>query len=277
MRVDFHCHSTASDGELPPAALLRLLADDGVGLAAITDHDTLGAYDAIAGQALPEGLRLIGGIEFSATHEGREIHVVGLGFDPCDPGLREAVALQTGRRRERARRIAERLERLGVPGALEAVSRIAGEGVPGRPHFARFLVEAGRVRDADEAFDRYLGSGKPAGVPIDWPGTEQVTGWIRTSGGVAVLAHPLAYAFARTRGKLRGLIGAFRECGGAAVEVAVAGASPDRMQTLARHVREAGLRASAGSDFHGHAQPWRRPCRVPSLPDFLEPVWSEWL
>ncbi|MFM7785258.1 MAG: phosphatase, partial [Gammaproteobacteria bacterium] len=101
--------------------------------------------------------------------------------------------------------------------------------------------------------------------------------WIRASGGVAVLAHPLAYAFARTRGKLRGLIGAFRECGGAAVEVAVAGASPERMQTLARHVREAGLRASAGSDFHGHAQPWRRPCRVPSLPDFLEPVWSEWL
>ena len=277
MRVDFHCHSTASDGELPPASLLRLLADDGVGLAAITDHDTLGAYDAIAGQPLPDGLRLIGGIEFSATHEGREIHVVGLGFDPRDPGLREAVALQTGRRRERARRIAERLERLGVPGSLEAVSRIAGEGVPGRPHFARFLVEAGRVRDADEAFERYLGSGKPAGVAIDWPGTEQVTGWIRASGGVAVLAHPLAYAFARTRGKLRGLIGAFRECGGAAVEVAVAGASPDRMQTLARHVREAGLRASAGSDFHGHAQPWRRPCRVPSLPDFLEPVWSEWL
>lgn len=277
MRVDFHCHSTASDGELPPAALLSLLAEDGVRLAAITDHDTLGAYDAIAGQPLPEGLRLVGGIEFSAQHEGREIHVVGLGFDPKDPALREAVARQTGRRRGRAERLAERLAVLGIPGAMDAVARYVGEGVPGRPHFARFLVESGRVRDADEAFERYLGSGKPAGVAIDWPGMEQVIGWIRAGGGVAVLAHPLAYAFARTRGKLRGLIGAFRESGGGAVEVAVAGASPDRMQTLARHVREAGLRASAGSDFHGHAQPWRRPCRIPSLPECLEPVWSEWL
>lgn len=277
MRVDFHCHTTASDGELSPAELLALLAADGVGLAAITDHDTCGGWASLPRDAASAlGLRLVPGIEFSSCYQNRECHVVGLGFDAAHPAIRSAVDAQRERRYERARQLAGRLEWLGVPGALEGALAHAGGAAPGRLHFARFLVDSGRVRDAEEAFDRYLGEGRPAACPVVWPGFEAVNGWIRAAGGVAVLAHPLAYAFARTRTKLRSLIGAFRESGGGAVEVAMAGASPDRMAQVAKLVKEAGLRASAGSDFHAPAQPWRRPCRVPPLPAGLDPVWTEW-
>jgi hypothetical protein len=274
-RVDLHTHTRASDGELAPLDLLALQAAEGTVLTAFTDHDTLDGYDAVAGAVPEQGPRLLSGIEFSARHGNLEVHVVGLGFAPGDPGLREAVAAQSRRRDERARAIAARLESLGHPGALEAATRFAGEGVIGRPHFARFLVESGRVRSTEEAFLRYLGAGKPAACRVEWPEVGTVVEWIRGAGGVAVLAHPLAYELGR--GKLRALLGSFRDSGGGAVEVALAGMAAGDMHNLARLVRDLGLRASAGSDYHAPAQFWRRPSRIPELPDYLEPVWAEWI
>ena len=110
MLVDLHTHTSASDGELAPLALLQMQADAGVGLTAFTDHDTLDGWDRIAAMAVPAvGLpRLLPGVEFSVDAAGREIHVVGLGFDPAHPAIREGVAAQQLRRRARAARFAER-------------------------------------------------------------------------------------------------------------------------------------------------------------------------
>jgi hypothetical protein len=212
--VDLHTHTSASDGELAPLALLQMQAAAGVGLTAFTDHDTLDGWDRIAAMAAPgAGLpRLLPGIEFSVDAAGREIHVVGLGFDPAHRAIRDGVASQQIRRRARAERIAARLEYLGVRGALAGAElEAAGAGL-GRPHFARFLVVSGRVRTVDEAFHRYLGKGKPAACRMEWPAMAEATGWIRGAGGRAVLAHPLAYKMTRTR--LRALIGQFRDCVG---------------------------------------------------------------
>ena len=177
MRVDLHTHTTASDGELEPDALRAMEAAAGVGLLAITDHDTLAGWDKLGADAAMDsgGLRLIPGIELSAAVGTMEIHVVGLHFDPHHKLLRTAIAGQQLRRRERAARIADRLDYLGIPGAQEYVERIAAGAPPGRPHFARFLVDCGRARSADDAFRRYLGKGKPAAVPLHWPGFVHVT------------------------------------------------------------------------------------------------------
>lgn len=275
MRADLHTHTLASDGELSPRALLALQSGEGTQLTAITDHDTLAGYDeAVALPAADSQLRLLSGIEFSAALRGREVHVVGLGFDAAHPAIRAAVAAQAQRRRDRALAIGERLERLGVRGALQGAEEQARGAVPGRPHFARFLVAVGRVRDEEEAFARYLGEGKPAACAVAWAPMEEAIGWIRAAGGLAVLAHPLAYGF--TRARLRALLDAFREAGGVAAEVALAGIAPAAMHGLARQVRDARLRASAGSDYHAAVQFWRRPSRIPALPEYLEPVWNEW-
>jgi len=276
VRVDLHSHTSASDGELSPLDLLELQAAQGTMLTAFTDHDTLeGWHQAMAGTQRAVHLpRLLAGIEFSTCCGSREIHVVGLGFDPHHAALVTAIASQRERRLQRATRIAQRLEYLGIRGALEAAQSHAGGNTPGRPHFARFLVDTGRVRSSDEAFHRYLGQGKPAACRIDWPSMQQGIEWIRQAGGRAVLAHPLAYGM--TGKRLRALVGEFGECGGDAIEIALPGLSAQHMAGLVALAREASLRASAGSDIHA-ATGWRMPARIPALPQGVEPVWADWL
>lgn len=276
MQVDLHTHTTASDGELAPDALLALQAAAGTALVAITDHDTLAGWDAaqVAMMAARDWPRLLPGIEFSVAAQQREIHVVGLGFEPTHPQLREVVVLQQLRRRERAERIGERLEYLGVPGALEGAEQFAVGAAIGRPHFARFLVASGRVRTVDEAFSRYLGRGRPAAVRIEWPALHEVIGWLHAAGGIAVLAHPHAYRLSHRR--LHALAAEFRAAGGDALEVAMPGLAADQIGSLARLARELRLRASAGSDFH-RPDAWNLPSRIPPLPPGLDAVWDEWV
>jgi 3',5'-nucleoside bisphosphate phosphatase len=276
MRVDLHTHTTASDGELTPLQLLEFQARSGVELLAITDHDTLAGWSALQ-SALPaaNAPRLIPGIEFSASDGKNEIHIVGLHFDPAHMGIHDAIREQHVRRRERAVRIDERLQRLGIPGALERVQNYAGDAAPGRVHFARFLVEAGRVRDFDSAFRRYLGSGKPAAVAFDWPTIEQTVACIRGAGGRAVLAHPHAYPLGRAQ--LRALVQRFTDCGGEAMEVALPNVNSEQLRRSAELIRHYGLLASAGSDFHASAQVWRVPARIPELPLGMRPVWHDWI
>lgn len=276
MRVDFHSHTLASDGELDAAALRALQRAAGTALMAITDHDTLAGYDACRALPPEEGApQLVSGIELTASHEGREYHVVGLRFDADDPAFRAAVAAQQQRRRERAEGIAAALDYLGIPGSLEAATRIAAGAALGRPHFARFLVETGRVNSIDKAFDRYLGRGKPAGPKTDWPPLAAIVGWLHAAGGVAVLAHPLSYELGRAQ--IKKLIAAFAAAGGDAVEVALPGLNPQQMERIARLTRDAGLLASAGSDFHHPGQIWRFPRNIPALPPESTPLWRDWV
>jgi len=275
MRVDLHTHTTASDGELDPHALLEMQVAAGVELLAITDHDTLDGWDVLRATRPAAAIRLIPGIELSACDGRQEIHVVGLGFDPAHPVLRELIRSQSKRRCERAQHIADRLQRMGIADTLDAARRIAGGAIPGRRHFARVLVASGRVPDMNAAFRRYLGAGKPASVAHDWPPLAAAVSVIRTSGGRAVLAHPHAYGSSPKQ--LRELVRRFADCGGDAMEVALPGLRPDQSRELAECARRHGLLASAGSDFHAPAQFWRLPCKVPALPAGVIPVWHDWV
>lgn len=276
MQADLHCHTTASDGVLSPAALLEMQLQAGTALLAITDHDTLGAYDQVrdAAGAVPE-LTLIPGVEFSCRWGKREVHVLALGFEADNPQIRALIGAQHERRLDRARRVGAKFDLLGIPGAFDAAMAAADGGVPGRPHFARFLVESGRVADMDTAFRRYLADRKPAACATEWPTLEAVTALIAAADGVAVLAHPGAYELSRT--KLRELLGVFAEAGGGALEIAMPGVSADLQHHYVRLAKEFGLSGSAGSDFHDPAQFWRHPSRIPALPDGINPVWENWV
>ncbi|MFC6979002.1 PHP domain-containing protein [Microbulbifer taiwanensis] len=210
--VDLHCHSTASDGILSPAQLVSRAKSQGVTLLALTDHDTVAGLPEARRTGDQLGVSILPGIEFSSHWGRRQVHIIGLNIDPLSTELQEAIALRERLRQERAEQIAERLEKRGFSGALKGARELAGDGVIGRPHFARWLVRAGHVEDSGRAFRRYLGAGKAGDVKVDWPQLADTVDSIRAAGGVAVLAHPLKYGLTRTL--LRRLLCEFAEAGG---------------------------------------------------------------
>ncbi len=275
MLIDFHTHTSASDGDLRPDQLLRKARDEGIGMLAITDHDTVAGYRAaLAGQHAGD-MRLIPGVELSCLWSGATIHILGYGFDCDHPVMRAAMATMAAARARRGEVIAERLARRGMPGALEGARARAGDSQLGRPHFADWMVAQGHVGDHNEAFDRYLGRGKTGDVKVCWPKLSEVVRWITASGGTAVIAHPLKYRF--TRSRLCRLIADFMAAGGIAIEVQSGKQSRDELGHLRRLAVEFGLEVSVGSDFHREA-PFRASLGVESSPFAdLTGIWERWM
>ena len=243
--VDLHMHSTASDGSLPAAEVVVAASRARLDAIALTDHDTLDGVPEAAEAGGRLGVRVVPGVELSA-HDRGEVHLLGLHISRVEAlearlaGFREA-------RRVRAVRIVERLNQLGVPVTMNDVMEHAGTGAVGRPHVARALVSLGRARDQREAFDRWLGAGKPAYVEKQYLGMREAITLVHEAGGIAVLAHP---GPAATRARLEEL----RALGLDGVEVRHPGHSAEdiaRIGALANHL---GLLPSGGSDWHGASE-----------------------
>lgn len=229
MNADLHCHSCHSDGVLSPAALAARAAANGVELWSLTDHDNLGGLDEAREQARVLGMRFINGVEISVTWHGTTIHIVGLGIDPRHAPLEQGLASVRSGRDERALRMAEALEALGVRDAYANAMRHAGNpSLVGRSHFARVLVEQGYAQDVHAVFRDYLVRGRPGYIEHQWTALDQAVAWIRGAGGVAVVAHPGRYRISGDQ--LLRLLGDFRDAGGAGHRSGVRLARRDRGQ-----------------------------------------------
>ncbi|MFZ5723212.1 MAG: PHP domain-containing protein [Pseudomonadota bacterium] len=272
MIADLHCHSHRSDGELAPAAVVARAVQRGVELLALTDHDTLDGIAEAQAAAAAAGLRFVAGVEISTRWEGHDIHIVGLNVDPQEPALLAGLARQYDARRERGQTIAARLAKAGVPGCWERACALAGNERPGRPHFARAIVEAGAARDIEHAFNRFLKQGQVAYVPTPWATVAEAVGWIRTAGGTAVIAHPARYRL--TRSKLRRLVAEFAAAGGGALEVQLPGQQPNQVQAMVLLANQHGLAGSVASDFHGGSTPWAQLGAAGELVAGVRPVWE---
>lgn len=269
---DFHCHSVVSDGLLPPAELARRAAANGVDLWALTDHDAIGGLPEAAAAAAECGMGFISGVEISIEWQGTPIHIVGLGFDPQAPALVSGLENLREGRVERARRMAEALAAIGIPGVFAGAMRYAGNpSLISRAHFARYLVEAGVAKDVPSVFQYYLTPGKPGYVDHRWATLEDAIGWIGAAGGVAVVAHPARYKV--SNGELRRFLDAFKDTGGQGLEVVCGSHTPDHVLHFARLARHYGFHASRGSDFHGPGESYVDLGRLPGLPEDLKPIW----
>ena len=253
--IDLHTHSTASDGTDTPEQLVGAAHRAGVDVLAITDHDTTGGWDAAAA-ALPSGMRLVRGAEFSCVSPtGREerpvsVHLLGYLFDPAHPAI---VAEQSRLRDERVVRLARITEKMtadGYPVDVESVFEFVPEGTSvGRPHLARALVAAGVVESVNDAFATLLHNGSPYYVPKADTPVERAIAMVRAAGGVAVFAHPLA----RRRGRVvePSVIADLATIGLGGVEVD----HPDHAQEDRELLRELAaahdLVTTGSSDYHG--------------------------
>jgi predicted metal-dependent phosphoesterase TrpH len=271
--VDLHCHSSASDGELSPQALLQRAVQQGVELLALTDHDSIDGYLQLRADA-GASPQLLAGVELSCVWGKGLVHIVGLNIDVDNRLFQQRLLEQQQARNERARLIGEKLGKYGFANAYELAAELAGNSQIGRPHFARLLVEHGYVDSIKQAYKKYLGAGKPGDVKLTWPAMATVVAWIIDSGGVAVLAHPLFYKMTAT--KLRALLTDFKQAGGLGLEV-ISGRQPDdRTRYLAGLCQQFELLASIGSDFHRPDEPWNELGQMGVLPKDCRPIWSLW-
>jgi predicted metal-dependent phosphoesterase TrpH len=274
-KFDLHSHSTFSDGTLRPEDLVRRAARRGVNVLALTDHDETGGLAAARGYAEEVGIELLHGVEISVTWNGHTLHVVGLRIDPAHAQLAAGLENLRHGRRARAERIADELDKAGVDGSLAgARAHVTNPELVGRTHFARFLAERGYARDVPGVFKKFLVSGKPGHVPHLWAGLEQAVGWIRGSGGTAVLAHPGRYKLEEAQ--RCALLAAFKDAGGEAIEVVTGSHTTDQFQSYARYAQRYGFLASTGSDFHDPGESHRDIGDLPDLPDGCIPVWKSW-
>lgn len=245
--IDLHLHSTASDGSHGPADVVRLAAEAGLTTVALTDHDTLDGLPAARDAGRQLGVRVVPGCEFSVAAPWGEMHLLGYFLPEDSERLDAFLAGQRDARTERMRAIVARLQAGGVRVTFEDVTACATGHALGRPHAARALLARGTVRTLQEAFDRFLGWGRPAFVPKVLPPLDAVTSLIRAEAGVSSAAH------LKARGS-RSALDRLRASGVDAVEVRHPAHDAGTTSSLNALAIELDLLRSGGTDWHGEAE-----------------------
>ena len=251
--IDFHMHSTFSDGSCTPEELVEKGAGLGLTAMALTDHDGMMGIDRFLAACRNRGMRGIPGVEISVDFSGGTLHMLGFFKDHTNAKMDEALSRLRKGREERNILILERLNTLGLTMAWADVAKWAKEDVVGRPHFAQAMIEKGYVKSKEDAFERYLAKGKPAYMDRLRFGDVESIAMIREAGGVPVLAHPFTLNLGRRR--LRVFLSELAEKGLQGIEAYYSEHDRDQQRFCLSVARDLGLLVTGGSDFHGAANP----------------------
>lgn len=254
--IDLHTHSYCSDGTFSPEGLVLLAKKEGLSAIALTDHDTVDGLGVFLKAGEKYGIEAIPGVEFAALwpqYSRPEIHIVGLGFDPSAPVLRERMAEIRKSRDQRNEKMAQRLAAVGLPVTLAEVAANAGGEIITRAHFANVLMEKRAVKTRKEAFSRYLSPGLPGYVEREFLTPADCIRTIKQAGGAAVLAHPTLYALSDAQ--LEELCRELAAEGLDGMECQYSTYTPAQSKAMEAMAARVGLLPSGGSDFHGENKP----------------------
>lgn len=250
--IDLHTHSTASDGSMTPRELVRYAAKKGLSAIAITDHDTVeGLSDAID-EAGKIGIEVIPGLEIGVDFMP-EMHILGYFINGNYSSIEEILVRLIENRDQRNPKIIKKLNKMGFNITMEEVEEAANGLVVGRPHIAQVLMNKGYIKNVSEAFDKYLGSGKPAYYKKDRLTPEEGINEIIKAGGIPMLAHPIYLGL--NLSQLDELLGTLVSIGLKGIEAYYTGNTKDDTGNLLRLAIKHNLLVTGGSDFHGSFKP----------------------
>lgn len=248
VRIDLHTHSTASDGLLAPAALVRFAREQGLSLIALTDHDTTAGLAEAQAEGERLGLTVIGGIEINTDLPGSgggEAHVLGYFVEADTPAFQATLTTLRDARVRRGERMVELLREQGLDISWERVRERAAGSV-GRPHVAKELVELGYASDVPDAFDKWISRGRPGYVPRLKLSPENAVRFVRSGRGIPVLAHPVGIP-----GLEETLLPAMVEAGMLGLECHYGEYDDVTVRHLLDLAATYNLVATGGSDYHG--------------------------
>jgi predicted metal-dependent phosphoesterase TrpH len=256
---DLHIHSSASDGTQTPAQILALSIERQLGAIALTDHDTIAGAKELLAANIPSSIKFLTGVEISATPPPSfrcpgSFHILGYDIDLEDPSLNQTLNTLQDARKNRNPQIIARLNALGIDISLTAVQQEAADSQLGRPHIARVMIKNGFTRSIDEAFDKYLGKGKPAYVDKYRLSSSQAISLISAAGGIPVLAHPSLLETDSPQ-ELERLLTTLKDMGLKGIEVYYPSHSPVQTAIYARLAIRHRLLQTGGTDFHGNLKP----------------------
>jgi len=243
--ADLHTHTYHSDGTRSPKEVVDVALEHGLDILAISDHDNLAAYFEIRSYADECGVTLIPAMELSCEVGGVDVHILAYAFNALDERIDQRLRGFREMRQRRGYLMVERLRALGIKISAERVDELAAGGAMGRPHVARALVEAGRVASVNEAFDKYLGAGKPGYVEKERFAIREAVALIHSAGGVTSIAHPTIYPD-HSR-----LVPHLLDEGVDAVEVLHPQVDENHRERYANLARFRGKFVTGGSDDHG--------------------------
>lgn len=253
-RVDFHMHTTFSDGSYTPDELLQYAKEKNLSCVAVTDHDTVTSYPGSKAAAEKYGVELIPGIEISCQFEPGTLHILGYFLDPANTRLQKDLADLQKARAERNPMIIAKLNKLGVAITMEEVVGVSGKDQVGRPHFAQVLIKKGYVQNNEEAFRTYLAKGAAAYVDKRRLSAKDGIKMITNAGGLAVVAHPKQLRITE-RSRLVELFREWKSYGLAGIEAYSSCQNRDEQKFWHELGDELGLIITGGSDFHGKNKP----------------------
>ena len=247
--IDLHSHSTASDGNLTPTDLIRKAKERGVTVLALTDHDTTAGLAEASTAALSEGITFVPGIELNITWPKGEFHLLGLGLTHTHENLQSIITELKEQRANRNKNIIQKLKQDGFPISQEGLQTEFPNSTLGRPHIAAYLVKIGVCKTVQQAFDQYLGKGRPYYIHRAGADLQQSIQAIKASGGIPVLAHPLSLYV--SWGKIEPVLRGLRDVGVEGLEAYHPGARRPEGLRLEEMGRRLGFFITGGSDFHG--------------------------
>lgn len=266
--ADLHVHTIYSDGSDTPTSVIELALGAGLSCVSVTDHDTLQGLPEASVAAEKAGIELIPGIEFSASCQGREVHMLGFLVEASHDAFQKTLTEQRARRTTRIHEMVERLQQVGAHITAEQVFAHAGEGAVGRPHVAEALVQGGYVKTRKEAFNRFIGADGPAYIPGSPMAPKRAIEAIRGAGGIPVLAHPV-YLEDDT------LIDQFVKDGLVGIEVYHGGHTPEVVARYEQLADRLSLLKTGGSDYHGAAKEGT-PIGSTTIPTELVDALKQW-
>ncbi len=251
--VDLHVHSTCSDGTLTPTELIALAYKKRLAAIALTDHDTIDGIKEAIDAGKQHRIEVIPGIELSTSYQSKEIHIVGLFIDYTDDSFAKELVQMRNTRIERNRQVCRAFQQLNIPMTYEDIADIYENAVITRAHFADWLVHHHYVGDRNEAFDRYLGDGKPCYVPREKISPQHAIKLIRSVGGIPILAHPTLYHLGSEQMNI--LLKDLCDAGLMGIEGLYSTYTASDERYIAQLAADYHLLLSGGSDFHGANKP----------------------
>ena len=247
--IDLHTHSTASDGNLSPTNLVLKAKERGITVLALTDHDTTAGLAEAASAALSQGITFVPGIELNITWPTGEFHLLGLGLTHTHQELQSIITELKDQRTNRNKNIIQKLKQDGFPVSQELLQAEFPNSTLGRPHIAAYLVKIGACKTVQQAFDQYLGKGRPYYIHRAGADLQDSIHAIKASGGIPVLAHPLSLYV--SWGKIEPVLRGLRDAGVEGLEAYHPGARRPEGFRLEEMGRRLGFFITGGSDFHG--------------------------